>query len=110
MEQDAHTFQDYIYGDDAYGNRTWKGSYQIDNGDLAGLNRSNYSYLTSWQNNTYGSSNASTTQNNISRRPGLWDGSLRGIRNANIVIASEDLMVNLSQERKKCYSRTSLFF
>ncbi|MFG6686817.1 RagB/SusD family nutrient uptake outer membrane protein [Mariniflexile sp. HNIBRBA6329] len=106
----AHTFQDYIYGDDAYGNRTWKGSYQIDNGDLAGLNRTNYSYLTSWQNNTYGSNNASTTSNNLSRRPGLWDGSLRGIRNANMVLASEDLMVNLSQEEKNVILGQAYFF
>lgn len=106
----AHTFQDYLYGDDAHGNRTWKGSYQIDNGDLNGLNRSNYSYLTSWKNATYGSKDANTNQNNQSRRPGLWDGSLKGIRNANIVLESTDLMVGLSNEEKNIILGQAYFF
>lgn len=106
----CHTFQDYIYGDDAYGNRTWKGSYQIDNGDFQGLRKTNYSYLTSWKNATYGTSNASTTSNNIARRPGLWDGSLRGIRNANMVLSSEDLMINLTQDEKNVILGQAYFF
>ena len=106
----AHTFQDYLYGDDAHGNRTWKGSYQIDNGDLNGLRRSNYSYLTSWKNATYGTGNANTNQANQSRRPGLWDGSLKGIRNANIVLESADLMVGLSQEQKNVILGQAYFF
>ncbi|WP_298365992.1 RagB/SusD family nutrient uptake outer membrane protein [uncultured Lutibacter sp.] len=106
----AHTFQDYLYGDDAHGNRTWKASYLIDNGNLNGLNRANYSYLTSWKNSTYGTNNASTTQNNQSRRPGLWDGSLKGIRNANIVLESEDLMIGLSQDEKNIILGQAYFF
>ncbi|MFV9551419.1 RagB/SusD family nutrient uptake outer membrane protein [Algibacter sp. PT7-4] len=106
----AHTFQDYIYGDDAHGNRTWKGSYEIDNGNLQGLNRSNYSYLTSWQNSDYGNNNASTTRDLHARRPGLWDGSLRGIRNANMVLENEDLMINLTQEEKDVILGQAYFF
>lgn len=106
----AHTFQDYIYGDDAYGNRTWKGSYQIDNGDLQGLRNTNYSYLTSWKRASYGSSNADTNKNHHRLRPGLWDGSLRGIRNANTVIANIDLMVDATQEEKNVILGQAYFF
>jgi hypothetical protein len=42
----AHTFQDYLYGDDAYGNRTWKASFQIDFGNLNALNTNSFTYLT----------------------------------------------------------------
>ncbi|UMB54130.1 RagB/SusD family nutrient uptake outer membrane protein [Lutibacter sp. A64] len=106
----GHTFQDYLYGDDAHGNRTWKASYLIDNGNLNGLRTANYSYLTSWKNATYGTNNASTNQSNASRRPGLWDGSLKGIRNANIVIESQDLMIGLSQAEKDVILGQAYFF
>ena len=106
----AHTFQDYIYGDDAYGNRTWKGSFLIDLGDLNGAARHRYSYLWNWQSSNYGTSNANIGQANQSRRPGLWDASLRGIRKANIVIENVDLMVNASQEERDVILGQAYFF
>ena len=106
----AHTFQDYLYGDDAHGNRTWKASYLIDNGNLNGLNRANYSYLTPWKGAAYGTANNNTNQANASRRPGVWDGSLKGIRNANIAISNVELMVNLTQEEKDVILGQAYFF
>ncbi len=106
----AHTFQDYLYGDDAYGNRTWKASYLIDLGNLNGAARHRYSYLWNWKNAGYGSNNANISQSNQSRRPGLWDSSLRGIRKANIVIANIDLMVNASQAERDVVLGQAYFF
>lgn len=106
----AHTFQDYIYGDDAYGNRTWKASYQIDFGNLQNLNNHNYSYLTPWKRNGYGSSQNNTSNSNAARRPGVWDGSMRGIRNANQVIANIDLMVDATQEERDVILGQAYFF
>ncbi|WP_299057289.1 RagB/SusD family nutrient uptake outer membrane protein [uncultured Polaribacter sp.] len=106
----AHTFQDYLYGDDAYGNRTWKASYLIDLGDLNGAARHRYSYLWNWQGADYGTSNANISNANQSKRPGLWDASLRGIRKANIVIANIDLMVNASQEERDVILGQAYFF
>ncbi|PWG06756.1 RagB/SusD family nutrient uptake outer membrane protein [Polaribacter aquimarinus] len=106
----AHTFQDYIYGDDAYGNRTWKASYLIDFGNLNAAARHRYSYLWNWQGANYGTSNANINNTNASRRPGLWDASLRGIRKANIVISSIDLMVNATQAEKDVILGQAYFF
>lgn len=106
----AHTFQDYIYGDDAYGNRTWKGSYQIDFGNLQNLRNNNYSYLTPWKKNGYGSAQNKTTNSNAARRPGIWDGSLRGIRNANQLIANIDLMVDATDAERNVILGQAYFF
>ncbi|WP_158839609.1 RagB/SusD family nutrient uptake outer membrane protein [Polaribacter sp. L3A8] len=106
----AHTFQDYLYGDDAYGNRTWKASYQIDLGNLNGAARGSFTYLWNWQNATYGTSNADINNSNQSKRPGLWDASLRGIRKANIVISNIDLMVNATQDERDVILGQAYFF
>lgn len=108
----AHTFQDYIYGDDAYGNRTWKASYLIDFGDLNGAARHRYSYLWNWKSQQYGTGNgkADINSENQSRRPGVYDGSLRGIRKANIVIANIDLMVDATQAQKDVILGQAYFF
>ena len=45
----AHTFQDYLYGDDAHGNRTWKASFLIDRGALNQVGNHRYSYLAPWK-------------------------------------------------------------
>ncbi|WP_139956624.1 RagB/SusD family nutrient uptake outer membrane protein [Flavicella sediminum] len=106
----GHTFQDYLYGDDAHGNRTWKPSYKIDNGNLNGLRTDNYSYLTPWKGSALGSTNNNTNQANASRRPGVYDGSLKGIRNANIVIENIDLMVNATDEERDVILGQAYFF
>lgn len=106
----AHTFQDYIYGDDAYGNRTWKASYLIDFGDLNAAARHRYSYLWNWQGAAYGTSNANIENTNASRRPGLYDASIRGIRKANIVIANIDLLQDASQAEKNVILGQAYFF
>ena len=106
----SHTFQDYLYGDDAYGNRTWKASYQIDNGNLQGLRNHNYSYLTNWKRSAYGSNNASTNRDQAARRPGLYDGSLRGIRNANNLIENIELVVDATQDERDVLLGQAYFF
>lgn len=106
----THTFQDYIYGDDAHGNRTFKSSYAIDLGNLQSLNRHRFSYLNNWRNTSYGNTNANTNDDQARFRPGLWDGSLRGIRNANVLIANEDLMVGLTQDEKNVILGQAYFF
>ena len=106
----AHTFQDYLYGDDAHGNRTWKASFIIDRGALNSLNTNSFSYLTPWRGNAFGTTNNNTNQTQASRRPGLYEGSLRGIRNANMAISSIDLMVDATQEEKDVILGQAYFF
>ena len=106
----AHTFQDYLYGDDAYGNRTWKASFQIDFGNLNALNTNSFTYLTPWRNNDFGTSNNNTNNANASRRPGLYEGALRGIRNANMAISSIELMVDATQKEKDVILGQAYFF
>jgi hypothetical protein len=106
----AHTFQDYLYGDDAHGNRTWKASFLIDRGALNQVGNHRYSYLAPWKGSAYGSAQNNTNNTNAARRPGVYDGSLRGIRNANTAIANIDLMVNASQEERDVILGQAYFF
>jgi hypothetical protein len=106
----AHTFQDYLYGDDAHGNRTWKASFLIDRGALNQVGNHRYSYLAPWKGSAYGSAQNNTNNTNAARRPGVYDGSLRGIRNANTAIANIDLMVNATQEERDVILGQAYFF
>ncbi|ANW95857.1 hypothetical protein AXE80_05990 [Wenyingzhuangia fucanilytica] len=99
----GHTFQDYIYGDDGYVPPGFKSSSQIDNGNLVFWSSHKYSYLNdNGQNNT--------SQTNARNRPGLWNGSLMGIRKANIVIESIDLMVDATEDEKNVILGQAYFF
>lgn len=99
----GHTFQDYIFGDDAYASQGYRASGQIDNGTLGFWVTNKYCYL-----NDNGKDDL--TQKNARNRPGLWDGSLKGIRRANIVIKNIDLMVNASQDEKDVILGQAYFF
>ncbi len=114
-EQQGHTFQDYLLGDDGFVDRPTKASGDIDFGRFNSVISDNFVYLNNHYNSSYGSSgaNSSNVENtNVfnRQRPGLWEGSLRGIRKANIVINSIDLMVDATQEEKNVILGQAYFF
>ncbi len=96
----GHTFQDYMYGDDIYSPNTSKHltSVKFDDGDLK-VHAQKYSYLV---DNT-SQSNLGTGQNLSQKRFGVWNGSLKGIRKANLVISNVEekgLMIDASQAER----------
>tara|TARA_R110002096_G_scaffold121553_1_gene263268 strand:- start:6534 stop:8429 length:1896 start_codon:yes stop_codon:yes gene_type:complete len=114
-EVQAHTFQDFLLGDDGHVNREVKISGDIDAGNFNAVISDSYSYFNNHLSSEYGSTGTNSANvdniNNFNRqRPGLWDGSNRGIRKANIVIANIDLMVNASQEEKDVILGQAYFF
>ncbi|MEN8965594.1 MAG: RagB/SusD family nutrient uptake outer membrane protein [Polaribacter sp.] len=122
-EQQAHTFQDFLLGDDGFVDRPTKASGDIDAGRFYDVIRDNFVYLNNHRNAQYGSTGANSAnvenQNNFNRqRPGVYDGSLRGIRKANIIIQNveseenggKDLMVNASQAEKNVILGQAYFF
>ncbi len=117
-EQQGHTFQDFLLGDDGFVDRPTKASGDIDAGRFNDVIRDNFVYLNNHLNSNYGSTgtNSANVENNNSfnrQRPGLYDGSLRGIRKANIVIRNVeelDLMVNATQAEKDVILGQAYFF
>ena len=117
-EQQSHTFQDFLLGDDGFVDRPTKASGDIDAGRFTDVIRDNFCYLNNHYNSDYGSTgtNSANVENNNSfnrQRPGLYDGSLRGIRKANIVIENvenRDLMVNATQAEKDVILGQAYFF
>ncbi|MEN8824745.1 MAG: RagB/SusD family nutrient uptake outer membrane protein [Wenyingzhuangia sp.] len=113
-EMQTHTFQDYLFGDDAYVERVgaYKASRRIDEGTFNSVTTYNYSYLSNWKGTSYGNTGADVTGNNAfnKQRPGVWDASMRGIRKANIVIANIDLMVDASQAERDVILGQAYFF
>ena len=117
-EQQTHTFQDFLLGDDGFVDRPTKASGDIDAGRFTDVIRDNFCYLNNHYNSDYGSTgtNSANVENNNSfnrQRPGLYDGSLRGIRKANIVIENvenRDLMVNATQAEKDVILGQAYFF
>ncbi|WP_372772727.1 RagB/SusD family nutrient uptake outer membrane protein [Mangrovibacterium sp.] len=99
----GHTFQEYIFGDDAYSEATFKASSNIDRGNLAFWSSHKYCYL-----NGNGTDDISNSQ--ARNRPGLWDASLQGIRKANIAIQNIDLMVNATQDERDVILGQAYFF
>lgn len=117
-EQQGHTFQDFLLGDDGFVDRPTKASGDIDAGRFNDVIRDNFVYLNNHYNSIYGSTgnNSANVENNNSfnkQRPGVYDGSLRGIRKANIVIKNVeelDLMVNATQAEKDVILGQAYFF
>ncbi|WP_168796675.1 RagB/SusD family nutrient uptake outer membrane protein [Cognatitamlana onchidii] len=114
-ELQSHTFQDYLLGDDGHVNRESKVSGDIDAGNLNLVLRDNFTYFNNHYNSDYGSTgtNSANLKNPNSfnkQRPGLWDGSIHGIRKANIVIQNIDLLVNATQAEKDVILGQSYFF
>lgn len=117
-EQQAHTFQDFLLGDDGFVDRPTKASGDIDAGRFNDVIRDNFVYLNNHLNSDYGSTgtNSANVQNTNAfnrQRPGLYDGSLRGIRKANIVIENVEnrgLMVNATQAEKDVILGQAYFF
>lgn len=104
----GHTFQDYIFGDDAYHPQAWKASGAIDRGNLAFWTSNTLSYLG--RNVRIGSSTGNTNSAQARARPRVWRASMEGIRKANLAIASEDLMVGLSQDEINVILGQAYFF
>ncbi|MGB5418494.1 RagB/SusD family nutrient uptake outer membrane protein [Algibacter sp.] len=117
-EMQAHTFQDFLLGDDGHVNREAKISGDIDAGNFNAVISDNFSYFVNHLNSNYGSTGSNSANvdndNNFNRqRPGLYDGSIRGIRKANIVIENvenKDLMVNATQAEKDVILGQAYFF
>jgi hypothetical protein len=117
-EQQTHTFQDFLLGDDGFVDRPTKASGDIDAGRFYDVIRDNFCYLNNHYNAAYGSTgtNSANVENPNafnSQRPGVYDGSLRGIRKANIVIRNveeRDLMVNATQAEKDVILGQAYFF
>lgn len=117
-EQQGHTFQDFLLGDDGFVDRPTKASGDIDAGRFYDVIRDAFVYLNNHRNADYGSTGANSANvenpNNFNRqRPGLYDGSLRGIRKANILIRNVeelDLMVNATQAEKDVILGQAYFF
>lgn len=122
-EQQAHTFQDFLLGDDGFVDRPTKASGDIDAGRFTDVIKDNFCYLNNHYNADYGSTgnNSANVENPNAfnkQRPGLYEGSLRGIRKANIVIRNVesvengglDLMVNATQAEKDVILGQAYFF
>ena len=122
-EQQTHTFQDFLLGDDGFVDRPTKASGDIDAGRFNDVIRDNFCYLNNHLNADYGSTGTNSANvENINvfnrQRPGLYDGSLRGIRKANIAIRNVesaengglDLMVNATQAEKDVILGQAYFF
>ena len=117
-EQQTHTFQDFLLGDDGFVDRPTKASGDIDAGRFYDVIRDNFCYLNNHYNSDYGSTgtNSANVENTNAfnrQRPGVYDGSLNGIRKANIVIENvenRDLMVNATQAEKDVILGQAYFF
>lgn len=122
-EQQTHTFQDFLLGDDGFVDRPTKASGDIDAGRFNSVITDNFCYLNNHYRATYGSTgtNSANVENTNAfnrQRPGVYDGSLRGIRKANIVISNiesaenggRDLMVNGTQAEKDVILGQAYFF
>mgnify|MGYP003631658832 CR=1 FL=1 len=104
----GHTFQDYIFGDDAYHAEAWKASGKIDRGQLDWWSGGSLSYLGT--SDRVGGANENTNEQQARGRPRVWEASMQGIRKANTVLESEDLMIGLSQEEKNVILGQAYFF
>lgn len=122
-EQQSHTFQDFLLGDDGFVDRPTKASGDIDGGRFYDVITDNFCYLNNHYNSDYGStgSNSANVGNTNAfnrQRPGLYEGSLRGIRKANIVIRNiesvenggRDLMLDGTQVQKNVILGQAYFF
>nr|WP_246454796.1 RagB/SusD family nutrient uptake outer membrane protein [Hyunsoonleella aquatilis] len=114
-EQQTHTFQDFLLGDDGFVDRPTKASGDIDAGRFFDVINDNFCYLNNHLGADYGSTgtNSANVENTNAfnrQRPGLYDGSLRGIRKANLVIENIDLMVNATQAEKDVILGQAYFF
>ncbi|MGB3587421.1 MAG: hypothetical protein WBA23_12820, partial [Tunicatimonas sp.] len=89
----ATHWQSYMcYGDDAVGNQNWQFDYRIDQGRY-----------WNWMNDmgSFFYENPANTADGLPfNRAGIWQSSWAGIRKANLVIESADLIVDATQEEK----------
>lgn len=109
VQQGGHNQTDYLHGDDAIINNTWQTSAQIDKGNLTFVYQRSgqkFSYYNNHDTHRPNDPNNSAAFN----RPGVWNGSLMGIRIANLLIENIDLMVNATQEEKDVVLGQSYFF
>ncbi len=93
---------DFLHGDDGWMNEWWYQSRQFDNGRLS----------TCWATSVGFFFNGWNSANNFdtTHRPGVWDGSLMGIRKANLVIENIDKMVDATIEERSVLLGQAYFF
>lgn len=106
----GHTFQDYLFGDQSFSIPVWKSSSKVDLGQLGFWQNGSLSYLGVNKRFPGGNGNENTSAAQATARHRVWEGSMKGIRKANIVIESEYLMVGLSQEEKNVILGQAYFF
>lgn len=99
----GHSQTDWLYGDDATINNGWQFSNHIDRGNLDQWQTHGFSYL--WK-----PTSKSSSQTVAHNRPGVYNGSILGIRKANIAIANIDLMVDATQAEKDVILGQAYFF
>ena len=102
----GHWETDYLLGDDAICNEVWLGSGSIDRGDLFGLvNDGGFTYFA-----THDPATNSSSDNSPFNRWGIYDGAVKGIRKANLVIENIDLMVDATQAERDVILGQAYFF
>ncbi|WP_066630706.1 RagB/SusD family nutrient uptake outer membrane protein [Labilibacter marinus] len=105
--QSSHTFQDYLFSDETTVWATWMPSNNIDRGNLMFWVNNKYCYFT----NNWTTSNKNNSNNTAPRfRPGVYEGSLTGIRKANLAIENIDLMIDATQDEKDIILGQAYFF
>lgn len=101
----SHNNSDFNFGDDVVCNKLWLQNGNIDKGNLGFWMTTNFTYLNVGVNRP---NDVSAAQN--FDRPGVYNGSILGIRKANIAIANIDLMINATQEEKDVILGQAYFF
>ena len=106
----GHSFQDYLLGDDNFGEAFFKYSVKLDQGELNNWTRNTLSYLGKNVRSGSGQPFGTTNSADPRQRFRLWRASMLGIRKANLAIQNEDLMVGLSQAEKNVILGQAYFF
>ncbi|SNR66149.1 Starch-binding associating with outer membrane [Lutibacter agarilyticus] len=102
----GHQQTDYLYGDDATINNGWQPMNRIDKGELGFWIRNDFTYLNKTDRIRTNDPNDARTLH----RPGVYNGSLLGIRKANIAIENIDLLVNATEDEKNVILGQAYFF
>ncbi len=99
----GHWETDYLLGDEAMCNETWLGSGDIDRGNFFGILSNQFNFIT-------GKSGASTSASGPFDRPGIYDGGVKAIRKANLVIENIDKMVDATEAERNVILGQAYFF
>jgi starch-binding outer membrane protein, SusD/RagB family len=104
--QGGHWETDYLWGDESICNEVWLGSGAIDRGEFFGIvNPGGFNYVATHNLETNSPNNASPFD-----RPGIYEGGVKAIRKANLVIENIDKMVDATQAEKDVILGQAYFF